>query len=144
MKIIITIINTSCPYILFLLNYTCSIKINIGLNFTKKLETIFQTVQNICMPKNTALYTPDMIMSVNSIHTYPSVPGKRPLPGKRPCTSFQGVNVHVAASIQTYGILIPGKRPCEPKSQVMFKRPWALTWDTTVLYMYIPVGRMGR
>ena len=54
---------------------------------------------------------------------YRSVPGKRPLPGKHPCTEFQGVTVTVAASIQTYGIYIPGKRPC------------ALTWDTTVLYM---------
>ena len=61
-----------------------------------------------------------------------SMPGKRPLPGKRPCTAFQGANV--AASIQTYGILIPGKRPCGPKSRVTFKRPWALTWDTTVMY----------
>ena len=38
----------------------------------------------------------------------------------------------VAASIQMYGILIPHKRPCGPKLRVMFKRPWALTWDTTV------------
>ena len=51
--------------------------------------------------------------------------------GKRPCTPFQGVNV--AVSIQTYGILIPGKRPCRPKLRVMFKRPWALTRDTTVI-----------
>ena len=61
---------------------------------------------------------------------YHSVQGKRPLPGKHPCTLFQGVNV--AASIQTYGIYIPSKHPCGPKSLVMFKRPWALTWDTTV------------
>ena len=61
---------------------------------------------------------------------YRSVPGKRPLPGKRPCAEFQGVTV--AASIQTYGIYIPGKRPCGPKSRVMFKCPWALTRDTTV------------
>ena len=61
---------------------------------------------------------------------YCSVPGKRPLPGKRPCTAFQGATV--AASIQVYGILIPGKRPCRPKSRVMLKRPWALTRDTTV------------
>ena len=40
-----------------------------------------------------------------------SVPGKCPLPGKCPCTSFQGVNV--AASIQNY---VLGKRPCGPKS----------------------------
>ena len=65
--------------------------------------------------------------------TYRNVPGKRPLPGKRPCAEFQGVTV--AASIQTYGIYIPGKRPCGPKSRVMFKRPWALTRDTAV---YIP------
>ena len=37
---------------------------------------------------------------------YRSVPSKHPLPGKRPCAAFQGV--YVAASIQTYGILIPG------------------------------------
>ena len=53
---------------------------------------------------------------------YRSVPGKRPLPGKHPCTSFQGVNV--AASIQTYGNYVPGKRP------------WALTRDTTVFAKY--------
>ena len=47
-----------------------------------------------------------------------SVPGKRPLPGKGPCTAFQGATM--AASIQTYGILIPGKRPCGPKSQVTY------------------------
>jgi hypothetical protein len=61
---------------------------------------------------------------------YRNVPGKRPFPGKRPCTAFQGVTV--AASIQTYGILIPGKRPCRPKLRIMFKRPWVLTRDTTV------------
>ena len=49
--------------------------------------------------------------------------------GKRSRTSFQGVNV--AASIQTYGNYVPGKRPCGPKLQCMFKRPWALTQDTT-------------
>ena len=61
---------------------------------------------------------------------YRSVPGKRPLPGKRPCAEFQGITV--AASIQTYGIYIPDKHPCGPKSRVMFNRPWALTRDTTV------------
>ena len=65
------------------------------------------------------------------VYTYCSVPGKHPLPGKCPCAEFQGVTV--AASIQTYGIYIPGKRLCGPKSLVMFKRPWALTRDTTVL-----------
>ena len=59
-----------------------------------------------------------------------SVPGKHPLPGKRPCTEFQGVTV--AASIQTYGIYILGKHPHRSKLRVMFKRPWALTRDTTV------------
>ena len=59
--------------------------------------------------------------------------GKRPLPGKRPCTAFHGATV--AASIQTYGILIPGKHPCGPKLRAMFKRPWALTWDTAVHVM---------
>ena len=33
---------------------------------------------------------------------YRSVPGKCPLLGKRPCTTFQGATV--AASVQTYGI----------------------------------------
>ena len=47
------------------------------------------------------------------------------VPGKRPCTAFQGATV--AASIQTYGILIPDKRPCGPKSQVTFNRSWVLT-----------------
>ena len=64
---------------------------------------------------------------------YHSVPGKHPLPGKRLCTEFQGVTA--AASIQTYGIYIPGKRPCGPKSRVVFKRPWALTQDATVLIL---------
>ena len=54
---------------------------------------------------------------------------------KRPCTSFQGATV--SASTQTYGILIPGKRPCGPKLRVMFKRPWALTRDTTVISEYV-------
>ena len=48
-------------------------------------------------------------------------------------TAFQGINV--AASMQTYGIYIPGKRPCGPKLRVMIKHPWALTWDTTVLLL---------
>ena len=65
---------------------------------------------------------------------YRSVPGKRPLPGKRLCAEYQGVTV--AASLQTYGIYIPGKRPCGPKSRVMFKHPWALTRDTTV-HVYV-------
>jgi hypothetical protein len=45
--------------------------------------------------------------------TYHSVPGKPPLPGKRPCTTYRGLNV--AASVQMYAIYIPGKRPCRPK-----------------------------
>ena len=57
---------------------------------------------------------------------YHNIPGKRPCP----CTTFQGATV--AASIQTCGIFIPGKRPCGPKSRIMFKRPWALTQDTMV------------
>ena len=69
---------------------------------------------------------------------YHSVPGKRPLPGKRPCTSFQGVNV--AASIQTHGSYVPGKHPWGPKSRVMFKRPWALTWDTMVIVISYLLG----
>ena len=62
---------------------------------------------------------------------YRSVPAKPPLPGKHPCTIFQGATV--ATSIQMYGILIPGKCLCRPKSQVVFERPWALTRDTTVI-----------
>ena len=63
------------------------------------------------------------------ICAYCSVPGKHPLPGKCPCTAFQGVNV--AVSIQMCGSYIPSKHPCGPKSRVMFKHPWALTRDTT-------------
>ena len=48
------------------------------------------------------------------------------------CTEFQGVNI--AASIQMYGSYISGKRPRRWKLRVMFKRPWALNWDTTVTY----------
>ena len=66
------------------------------------------------------------------MYIYRSFLGKCPLPGKRPCISFQGVNV--AASIQMYGNYIPGERPCGPKSHGMFKCPWALTRDTTVLH----------
>ena len=66
------------------------------------------------------------------IHVYyRSVPDKRPLLGKRLCTTFQGATI--AASIQMYGIYVPGKCPCGPKLQVMFKHPWALTRDTTVI-----------
>jgi hypothetical protein len=50
----------------------------------------------------------------------------------RVSTAFHGDNV--AASMQTYAIYIPGKRPCGPKSQGMFKRPWAFTWDTMVIH----------
>ena len=56
----------------------------------------------------------------------------RSVPGKRPCTAFQGVNVHVAAPIQK-ACAIPGKRPCGPKLRVILKCPWMLTRDTTVL-----------
>ena len=64
---------------------------------------------------------------------YHSVLGKCPLPGKRSCSVFQGVNV--AASIQMYGSYILGKRPCRPKSRVMFKCPWAITRNTMVVTM---------
>ena len=59
------------------------------------------------------------------IGAYSSHCNYRSVLGMRPCTAYQGATV--AASIQTYGILIPGKRPCGPKSQVMLKCPWALT-----------------
>ena len=61
-------------------------------------------------------------------HGYRSVPGKRPLPGKHPCTEFQGVTV----AYMQLEIYILGKRPCGPKSRVMFKHPWALTQDAMV------------
>ena len=32
-----------------------------------------------------------------------------------------------------YAIYIPGKHPCGPKEQVMFKCPWELTWDTMAI-----------
>ena len=60
------------------------------------------------------------------------VPGKRPLLGKCPCTSFQGVNV-----AQTYENYVPGKRPCGPKLQCVFKRPWPRT-----LYKYIKIMKL--
>ena len=44
---------------------------------------------------------------------YRSVSSKCPLPGKHPCTTFQGVNV--VASIQMYRVYILGKHPCGPK-----------------------------
>ena len=53
-------------------------------------------------------------------------------PGKSPCTAFQGVNVYIGASVQTYAIYVPGKHPCGPKLRVMFKCPRVLTWDTMV------------
>ena len=42
----------------------------------------------------------------------------RNIEGICPCAKFQGVKVqyYVAASIQTYGNYIPGKRPYGPKS----------------------------
>ena len=63
---------------------------------------------------------------------YCSIPGKRPLLGKRPCTEFQGVNV--AASIQMYGNYILGKCPCGLPYEITFHtrsfsimvRCWAL------------------
>ena len=73
----------------------------------------------------------EMQSGLEIVIKYCNVPGKRPLPGKRPCTSFQGVNV--AASIQTYGNYVPVKCPCGPKSRCMFKCPWALTRDTMVM-----------
>ena len=52
---------------------------------------------------------------------------------KRPCTAFFKLMDQCIRSsfcnLKTYGIYIPGKRPCRPKSRVMFKHPWTLTWD---------------
>ena len=81
-----------------------------------------------------------IIIMLTLLWAYCSVPGKRPLPGERPYTKFQGVTV--AASIRTYGIYIPGKCPCGPKSRVILKRPWALTRDTTVIGSF-GIGIMG-
>ena len=55
----------------------------------------------------------------------------RSVHGEHPCTTFQGVTA--AASLQTYGTLMLGKHTCSPKSRIEFKRPWALTQDTTVI-----------
>jgi hypothetical protein len=45
---------------------------------------------------------------------YRSILGKHPLPGMHHvCTAFQGVNI-IAASIQTYGSYIAGRRPSRP------------------------------
>ena len=52
--------------------------------------------------------------------------------GKHPCTAFQGATV--LASIQTCGILIPGK---SPKSRVMFKRPRHYGMFHSVLCLFI-------
>ena len=51
------------------------------------------------------------------------------IPGKHPCTAFQGATVP-ASSMQTDGILILGKHPCGSKSWTTFKRPW----DTTIIF----------
>ena len=69
------------------------------------------------------------------LYIYRSVPGKRPLPGKRPCTSFQGV--YVSAFIQTYGSYIPSKRPCGPKSRVMFNHIYRRLPGTLLYYNFI-------
>ena len=45
----------------------------------------------------------------------------RSLLGKRPCTSFQGVNV--AETIETYGNYIAGKHPWGPKLRCTSKHP---------------------
>ena len=68
--------------------------------------------------------------SIQVREKYRSVPGKCPLPVKRPCSAFQGVTV--TASIQTYGSYILGKCPCGPKLRVVFKHQWALTRDTAL------------
>ena len=64
----------------------------------------------------------------NIIITIVSRASAHPWVSAHACISFQGVNI--AASIQTY---IPGKCPYGPKSQGMFKCPWMLTWDVTVM-----------
>ena len=61
-----------------------------------------------------------------------SIPGKRPLPGKCPCTTFQGATV--AASIQTYKILIPGK---PGQNRELCLSAHGLTRDTTVYTLYM-------
>jgi hypothetical protein len=45
-----------------------------------------------------------------------------------------------------YAIYIPGKRPCRPTMRVVFKCPWALTWNTTVnvhMYMHVHTHNQG-
>ena len=61
----------------------------------------------------------------------------RSVPGKHPCTTFREATV--AASTQTYAIMIPGKRPRArgPKLRVMFKRPCPV--DTTVCVLGVHV-----
>ena len=91
---------------------------------TREPETLRYTLHNMCM--HTIIYVCMYYIECRNLKIklqHCSVLGKRPLPGKHPCTctSFQGVNV--AASIQTHGNYVPGKRPCGPKSRCMFKRP---------------------
>ena len=70
-----------------------------------------------------------------------TVVSRRPLPGKRLCIAFHGVNI--AASIQTYAIQTQGKHPYGQVSRIMFKRPRALTRDTTViLYLQSTLEQM--
>ena len=60
------------------------------------------------------------------------ISGKRPLPGvsAHVRNEFQGLNV--ATSICN---LYPGcMHPPRPKSRVMFKRPWVLTWTQILIH----------
>ena len=50
-------------------------------------------------------------------------------------SNFKGSLLQVPYK-HNYGIYIPCKRPCGPKSRVMFKRPWALTRDTSVYVIH--------
>ena len=91
--------------------------ISLGLKFVKTI-TVLRYMYSF--------YVYCTVCSYCTLITYCSIPGKRP------CTAFQGVNV--AASIQTYGSYILDKRPYRPKSRFMFKCPWVLAWDSTVVY----------
>ena len=101
-------------------------------NYNETLKTKAVALYSRVLFSDFIKYSGDL----NSAKTmYRSVPGKHPLPAKCPRISFQGVNV--AASIQMYGRYILGKHPCRPKSRVMFKRPWVLTWDAMVITILV-------
>ena len=66
----------------------------------------------------------------------------RSVPGKRPCTSFKGVNV--AASIQTYGNYVPGKRPHGPNCDVCLSTRGRLPGTLRYIRGLVPAGDLGH